>query len=298
MCIAWLGSLQGCKYDDGILWVVLIIFPIFFAFWNTGCSQLIIVPMLRWYWFGFHDQMANNAIKGAICPHWIIGIIVPTIMAGLPGFIFAVVIPYSYCIYKFNKYCKAEAQNGLLIKVRNEVDVFVNGKKTLRISDNTVRRDKNGLYFEFEGKSYGSITVKKHSKTKKYKVKTEDIIVATGIGNFFTAKPEALQGANYAKSYEFANHNGDKVALKYTSFVGNESIAMAEASLLAESTLLERQNSFSDNIVRAFTGTNNAPDQHFVATALYFEPVNNSRRSVAPNILNDGNNNRNFNSAV
>merc|ERR1712167_299573 len=75
-------------------------------------------------------------------------------------------------------------------------------------------------------------------------------------------------------------------------------IAMAEASLLAESTLLERQNSFSDNIVRAFTGTNNAPDQHFVATALYFEPVNNSRRSVAPNILNDGNNNRNFNSAV
>merc|ERR1711988_1338574 len=47
-----------------------------------------------------------------------------------------------------------------------------------------------------------------------------------------------------------------------------------------------------------FTGTNNAPDQHFVATALYFEPVNNSRRSVAPNILNDGNNNRNYNSAV
>ena len=185
-----------------------------------------------------------------------------------------------------------------MIKVRNEVDVFVNGKKTLRISDNTVRRDKNGLYFEFEGKSYGSITVKKHSKTKKYKVKTEDIIVATGIGNFFTAKPEALQGANYAKSYEFANHNGDKVALKYTSFVGNERIALAEASLLAESTLLERQNSFSDNIVRAFTGTNNAPDQHFVATALYFEPVNNSRRSVAPNILNNGNNNQNFNSAV
>merc|ERR1712147_604010 len=134
-------------------------------------------------------------------------------------------------------------------------------------SDNTVRRDKNGLYFEFEGKSYGSITVKKHSKTKKYKVKTEDIIVATGIGNFFTAKPEALQGANYAKSYEFANHNGDKVALKYTSFVGNERIALAEASLLAESTL-------------------------------YFEPVNNSRRSVAPNILNNGNNNQNFNSAV
>ena len=118
MCIAWLGTLQGCEYDDGILWVVLIIFPIFFAFWNTGCSQLIIVPMLRWYWFGFHDQMANNAIKGAICPHWIIGIVVPTIMAGLPGFIFAVVIPYSYCIYKFNKCWPTTNLWGIFIRTK------------------------------------------------------------------------------------------------------------------------------------------------------------------------------------
>ena len=45
------------------------------------------------------------------------------------------------------KQCTEEAKNGLLIRVINEVDVFVDDKKTLRATE--VRRSKEGTEFTF-----------------------------------------------------------------------------------------------------------------------------------------------------
>ena len=45
------------------------------------------------------------------------------------------------------KQCTEEAKNGLLIRVINEVDVFVDDKKMLRASE--VRRSKEGTEFTF-----------------------------------------------------------------------------------------------------------------------------------------------------
>eukprot|EP00943_MAST-04B_sp_MAST-4B-sp1_P006894 g6894.t1 len=181
--------------------------------------------------------------------------------------------------------CKAEAECGLIMKIRNEVDIFVDGKKTLRVDGNTVRRSKDGLTFFVEGKNYKTIKIDRRSA--KLTLQTDSLLIATAIFNFFTTKPTALQGSNYEKSYEFVNRHADgdqNIKLMYTAFVGNENIAVAEATLLQESNL-QQQRSWGDNVVRAITGGTNT-NQHFVATALYFQPPVGAgvNATIAPSI--------------
>jgi len=281
-CFQWFGVLGGCTMEN---WVVLILLPIFFTFWNSGCSQLLLVPLLRWWWFGFHDAHAKRAMKGLICPHWLVGIVGPIMMAGVFGFAIGFLLPYTYCIYKLNALCKAEAEHGLIMNVRNEVDVFVNGKKKLRIDSNTVRRSKNGLQYFFVGKNYGTISV---AKKVELTLEAGNLLIATAIFNFFTTKPTVSQGSNNEKSYEFVNRYADgnqNVKLVYTAFVGNEDIAVAEATILQESNL-QQQSSWGDRVVHAITGGSGGnANEHFVATALYFQPVGAGvNAAVAPSI--------------
>lgn len=285
-CFPWFGLVSGCTPET---LPVLIIFPIFFVIWNYSCSELLLVPLLRLWWFGFHDAHAKRALKGLICPHWLVGIVMPILMAGVIGFTVGFLLPYSYCIYKVNAMCKAEAEHGLIINVRNEVDIFIDGKKKLRVDGNTVRRSKNGLEYCIQGKNYGTIVVADSRSYKKIKLKlqTDDLLVATSIFNFFTTKPRALQGDDYEKSYEFVNRHGGRnqdVKLMYTAFVGNENIAVAEATILQESEL-HQQSSWGDSVVRAITGgAGTSTNQHFVATALYFQPVEAANATVAPSV--------------
>jgi len=288
-CFPWFGIINGCTINS---WPFLVFFPLFFVIWNFGCSQLILVPLLRWSWFGSHDAHARRAVKGLICPHWLIGIVMPVVMSGVVGLTIGVLLPYSYCTYKLNALCKAEAEHGLIMNIRNEVDIFVDGKKTLRVDSNTVRRSKNGLEFFVEGKNYN--TIKVASRKANLTLQTDNLLIATAIFTFFTTKPTALQGRDYEKSYEFVNRHADgnqNIKLMYTAFVGNENIAVAEATILQESNL-EQQSSWGDNIIRAMTGgAGTNTNQHFVATALYFQPVETGvNATIAPSI---NHNNRN-----
>ena len=62
--------------------------------------------------------------------------------------------------------------------------------------------------------------------------------------------------------------------LKFTSFVGNDSIAVAEAFLPSSSANeLQPQTSLGNSLVRAITGGVSDSNEHFVVTPLYFEPV-------------------------
>lgn len=281
-CFPWFG-INGCTINDS--WPMVVFIPLFFVVWNLGCSQLILIPLLRFSWFGFHDAHAKRAMKGLICPHWLVGIVVPVLITGVVGLNVGVLLPYGYCIYKLNAMCKAEAECGLIMKIRNEVDIFVDGKKTLRVDGNTVRRSKDGLTFFVEGKNYKTIKIDRRSA--KLTLQTDSLLIATAIFNFFTTKPTALQGSNYEKSYEFVNRHADgdqNIKLMYTAFVGNENIAVAEATLLQESNL-QQQRSWGDNVVRAITGGTNT-NQHFVATALYFQPPVGAgvNATIAPSI--------------
>jgi len=283
-CFPLFGILAGCTLNDA--WPVVVFIPLFFVVWNSGCSQLVLVPLLRWLWFGSHDAHARRAVKGLICPHWLVGIVMPIVMSGVVGLTVGVLLPYSYCIYKLNALCKAEAEHGLMMNIRNEVDIFVDGKKTLRVDGNTVRRSKNGLEFFVEGKNYE--TIKVASRKANLILQTDNLLIATAIFNFFTTKPTALQGRDYEKSYEFVNRYADdnqNIKLMYTAFVGNENIAVAEATILQESNL-QQQHSWGDNVIRAITGgAGNNTNQHFAATALYFQPVETGvNATVAPSI--------------
>jgi len=264
-----------------IAWPLLVFLPLFFLLWNSGCSRIILVPALRWYFFGRHDKLANNAAKAMICPHWLIGIIMPSAMAGVVGFFIAVLIPYLKVGLDIYKLCREEANHGLLIHVINEVDVFVDNKKVLRAID--VRRSKEGMDFIVSGKDYKSITLK--GKTKIH-LHVNDILTATTIYNFFTTKPQMISGSGFEKEYRFAsqkpNHPPKQIMLKFTSYVGNESIAVAEAFLPTTSTNeMQPQTSLGNTLVRAMTGGITNSNEHFVATPLYFEPVDSR---VAPTI--------------
>jgi len=239
------------------------------------------VPAFRYYFFGRHDKHANNAIKAAICPHWWIGIVVPSLIVGAVGFLIGVLIPYLKVGSSIYKQCTEEAKNGLLIRVINEVDVFVDDKKMLRATE--VRRSKEGTEFTFYGKDYKAITVK---DTTKIQVHVNDILAATTIYNFFTTKPQTINGANFEKEYRFVserpNHRPKQIMLKFTSFVGNESIAVAEAFLPSSSANeLQPQTSLGNSLVRAITGGVSDSNEHFVATPLCFEAVDSR---VAPTI--------------
>ena len=103
----------------------------------------------------------------------------------------------------------------MLIRVINEVDVFVDDKKTLRATE--VRRSKKGAEFTFYGKDYKAITVK---DTTKIQVHVNDILAATTIYNFFTTKPQTIHGSNFEKEYRFVderpNHRPKQIVLKFT----------------------------------------------------------------------------------
>ncbi len=280
--ICWFKILFGTQSTcTTVNWAILIIMPLFFLLWNSGCSRIILVPAFRWYFFGRHDKLANNAIKAAICPHWWIGIFIPSFFVGAVGFLIGVLIPYLTVGSSIYKQCKEEANNGLLINVINEVDVFVDDKKTLRAS--MVRRSKEGTEFTFYGKDYKTITSK---DTTKIQVHANDILTATTIYNFFTTKPQTIHGSNFEKEYRFVserpNHRPKQIVLKFTSFVGNDAIAVAEAFLPSSSANeLQQQTSLGNSLVRAITGGISNSNEHFVATPLYFEPVDGR---VAPTI--------------
>ena len=93
-----------------------------------------------------------------------------------------------------------------------------------------VRRSKEGTEFTFYGKDYKTITSK---DTTKIQVHANDILTATTIYNFFTTKPQTIHGSNFEKDMfvsERPNHRPKQIVLKFTSFVGNDSIAVAGVS--------------------------------------------------------------------
>ena len=165
----------------------------------------------------------------------------------------------------------------MLIRVINEVDVFVDDKKRF-IKLEKKQKAQNLLFME---------RVQGHNlkDTTKIQVHVNDILAATTIYNFFTTKPQTINGANFEKEYRFVserpNHRPKQIMLKFTSFVGNESIAVAEAFLPSSSANeLQPQTSLGNSLVRAITGGVSDSNEHFVAT-IVLEAVDSR---VAPTI--------------
>ena len=80
-------------------------------------------------------------------PHWWIGIFIPSLLGPLD--FMGVLIPY-LTVGRLYTSSVEEANNGLLINVINEADVFVDDKKILRAS---MVKEKS-TEFTFYGKDY------------------------------------------------------------------------------------------------------------------------------------------------
>jgi uncharacterized membrane protein YgcG len=100
-CILW-GA--GCTAASPLPWLM----AGFFAMWNTAVSQMLVVPILRFCYFGCGDRTARKMCYALVCPHWALGLAMPWFLGGVVAWFLAVVVPYFRMIKVSAELCKME----------------------------------------------------------------------------------------------------------------------------------------------------------------------------------------------
>ena len=77
--------------------------------WNTAVSQMLVVPIVRFWYFGCGDRTARKMCYALVCPHWALGLAMPVILGGVVAWALAVIIPYCRMIRVSAQLCKMEA---------------------------------------------------------------------------------------------------------------------------------------------------------------------------------------------
>ena len=76
--------------------------------WNTAVSQMLVVPILRFCYFGCGDRTARKMCYALVCPHWALGLAMPFFLGGVVAWVLAVVVPYCRMIRMSAQLCKME----------------------------------------------------------------------------------------------------------------------------------------------------------------------------------------------
>jgi hypothetical protein len=95
---------SGCGPNSVGVWVV----ALFFAIWNAGCSGIIVHPLVRWFYFGWRNALANTSVILLIFPHWYAGLIVPVWIGGIVATSIAIPIPYLRMIWVMSNHARNE----------------------------------------------------------------------------------------------------------------------------------------------------------------------------------------------
>lgn len=102
-----------------------VIMALFFALWNTMCSPIIVVPVVRGLFFGCRAFWQSTSPILLIFPHWYLGIGMPCIMGGLVSASVAVGLPYFFIIYKtVNQALKEQASQSANEATKLKYDVL------------------------------------------------------------------------------------------------------------------------------------------------------------------------------
>lgn len=221
----------------------------FFLFWNGICSQLILIPLMRFYYFGCGDKQARISLITLICPHWVIGLVMPYLLGGLLSALIAIGIPYTFCGYRIHKLCKAEMEKGQMISIKEEVDAFLNEQKIMRIC--SVRLSNDRLMFTATGKNYGHAT----------KDRTLEFLLDPGQQNVSNDIVAMLAGTR-TRAVLFTDKSGQNIKLVLTRLVG----LVNQDSLEAE-PLPRRANSLTQRVLNL-----SDPKYQFTAVATPYSP--------------------------
>lgn len=233
----------------------------FFLIWNSACSQIILVPAIRFWFFGCGDHQGRRNLVAIICPHWLLGVIMPFIVGGLFTATFAVGLPYSFVSYKIYKLCKAERSKGKMIKCKEEVDAFLEGEKFMRID--SVRLSNDRLMFSATGKIYDT---SKGKTSLNFLLDPTELHVSNDI--------MALFGGTRSRSVSFTDKGAQNIKLVLTRLVGLENQDSIEVEPLPQ-----RQDSLSQRILNMAN-----PTYQFTAVATPYQTVapNNFYNAFVP----------------
>lgn len=79
-----------------------------FCRWNTAVSQMLVVPIMRFCYFGCGDRTARKMCYALVCPHWLLGLAMPFVLGGFVAWGLAVIIPYGRMIRVSAQLCEME----------------------------------------------------------------------------------------------------------------------------------------------------------------------------------------------
>ena len=69
---------------------------------------MLVVPILRFCYFGCGDRTARKMCYALVCPHWMLGLAMPFFLGGVVAWTLAVLIPYFRMIRVSAQLCKME----------------------------------------------------------------------------------------------------------------------------------------------------------------------------------------------
>jgi len=215
----------------------------FFGFWNFGCSPLILVPLFRIYHFGIRDAYAKRALLALICPHWLVGIVIPFLYGGLFSSSVGTILPYLANGYRINKLCREESRKGKIIEVKEEVDIFIDGKKTMRIYK--IRMSDDRLMFVCYGKRYGT----KIKKSVDFLLSPTQLYISNELMCLFSGRT--------TRAVSFVDMREQNIKLLLTELTGMEGGDAMEAPQLPK-----RQDSIGRTLIKMASA-----DYHFTSVA-------------------------------
>jgi len=230
------GTCNGPSYLNFVL-------MLFFGFWNFGCSPLILVPLFRICHFGIRDRYAKRALLTLVCPHWIVGIVMPFLVGGLFSSSVGTVLPYLANGYRINKLCREERRNGKIIEVKEEVDIFIDGKKIMRISK--IRMSDDRLMFTCYGKRYGT----RIKKSVEFMLSPTQLYISNELMGLFSGRITA--------AVSFVDMREQNIKLLLTELTGMEVGDAMEAPRLPK-----RQDSIGRTLIKMASA-----DYHFTSVA-------------------------------
>jgi len=230
------GTCNGPSYLNFVL-------MFFFGLWNFGCSPLILVPLLRICHFGIRDADAKRAMMTLICPHWLVGIVMPFLIGGLFSSSVGTILPYLFNGYRINKFCREERRNGRIIEVKEEVDIFIDGKKTMRISK--IRMSDDRLMFACYGKRYGT----RIKKSVEFMLSPTQLYISNELMGLFSGR--------ITRAVSFVDMREQNIKLLLTELTGMEGGDVMKAPQLPK-----RQDSIGRTLIKMASA-----DYHFTSVA-------------------------------
>lgn len=207
-------------------------------------SNMVVIPVVRFCFFGIGDAQARRSMLVLICPHWVVGLVLPISLGGIFTASVGVLLPYSFTIYRVYRLCKEEKRKGTMISIKEEVDAFLEGRKFMRIT--SMRLSEDRLMFSATGKVYdnskGRTSLDFLLDPTQFKL-SNDIV--------------ALLSGHRTRAVSFTDKGAQNIKLVLTRLVGLPNQDSIEAQPLPA-----RQDSLSQRILNVAN-----PTYHFTAVA-------------------------------